>query len=112
MRRATSSRPAGNGENLLLRVRDGLEAADSQDGTASLLRSADGASGLHYRKLVVSDVNVQRMAACDWMVRIEVDDRWAAFPWTVDPIVKMAYLKASNTQSKPISRSGYKWVCP
>jgi hypothetical protein len=96
-------RPAGKGENLLLRlrVRGGLVAADSQDGAGILFRTADGASALHYRKLVVSDANGRRvparMTARDGMVRIAVDDRGAAYPLTVDPIAQQAYLKASNT---------------
>jgi hypothetical protein len=95
-------RPAGKGENLVLRlrVRGGLVAADSQDGAGISFRTADGASALHYRKLVVSDANgrrvAARMTARDGMVDIAVDDRGAAYPLTVDPIVQQAYLKASN----------------
>ena len=94
-------RPAGNGENLMLRLRGGLVGADSQDGAGILFRTADGASALHYRKLMVSDANGRRIAAQmrarDGMVRIAVDDRRAAYPLTIDPIAQQAYLKASNT---------------
>ena len=99
------SRPAGKGENLVLRlrVRGGLVAADSQDGAGILFRTADGASALHYRKLVVSDAKGRRvparMMARDRTVQIAVDDRRAVYPLTVDPIVQQAYLKASNTGS-------------
>ncbi|MCA2971618.1 MAG: hypothetical protein INH43_24140, partial [Acidobacteriaceae bacterium] len=95
-------RPAGAAGSLriALRQRGELVAGEEPGQEGIVFRTAAGAGALRYRKLVVTDARGRRvgarMVATGRWVEIEVEDRAAAYPITVDPLVQQVYGKASN----------------
>jgi hypothetical protein len=70
---------------------DGLLAFPAGDGQSVLLRTPDGRDALRLRELVVTDAAGARLPSCldvGWAsLSILVDDRDAAYPVTVDPLL-------------------------
>ena len=97
---APSSAP---GRALVLELRgSGLETRQDVAGKSILLAAADGASVLHYRGLIAWDAEGTDLPAEMWAteerIRIEVDDRGATYPLTIDPFIENAILQASDGQ--------------
>ena len=88
---------------LLLGIEGGLAPRISADGRDVRFDFADGTTALHYAGLTVLDAE-GRVLPAGWLVegnglRLQIDDRGAQYPLTIDPIVFEAYLKASNTDA-------------
>ncbi|MEZ5352866.1 MAG: FG-GAP repeat protein [Bryobacteraceae bacterium] len=95
-------RPAGEGLLAFdLAVRGGLEPRLSGDSVGFI--DGSGAQVVRYSGLKAWDaagkVLPTRFELAGRRVRMTVDERGAVYPVTVDPLVQMAYLKASNTGS-------------
>ncbi|MBI5764610.1 MAG: FG-GAP repeat protein [Planctomycetes bacterium] len=96
-------RPKGAGDrlSLTLAVRGGLRPNVSNHGRDVAFVNANGAAVVNYNGLTVLDADGVALPA--WLeaagdgLRLNVDDRKARYPLTVDPIAQQAYLKASNT---------------
>ncbi|MEZ5352869.1 MAG: BACON domain-containing carbohydrate-binding protein [Bryobacteraceae bacterium] len=95
---------ASGGRGLLafdLAVRGGLEPRLSGDSVGFI--DGSGAQVVRYSGLKAWDaagkVLPTRFELAGRRVRMTVDERGAVYPVTVDPLVQMAYLKASNTGS-------------
>ena len=98
-----NQRPAGTGGPLAIRltVRGGLSPRAESGGRAATFVEADGRAVLLYGGLKVWDAAGNQLEARlkteGNALRLEVDDRAARYPVTIDPIAQQAYLKASNT---------------
>lgn len=96
---------------LVLEISGDLSANAEQDGQALTLTDVNGSNALTYDKLKVWDANGQELAARmrtdrDHEVWLEVDDRSAAYPLTIDPLfAQEAMLVASDPSSS--SNLGY-----
>ena len=97
------ARPVGGGEQLelLFGVRGGLKPQVTADGKDVRFLNKVGVCVLTYSGLKVLDaggkpVNAKFTAGSDGL-RLQVADRGARYPLTIDPIAQQAYLKASNT---------------
>lgn len=104
------SRPAGAAVNsqpatldFLLSIRGGLCPQVQPDGTGVAFMTSDGNAVLTYDGLTVLDADGRKLPARfdttpdSRLLRIAIDERGARYPLTVDPFVRQAYLKASNT---------------
>jgi len=103
---------AGEGLRFTLAVRGGLTTRVSGDGRDVTFVDANGASVINYRGLTAFDADGVVLPAT-FEVRVgastgagtraadvlllNVDDRMARYPLTIDPVAQQAYLKASNT---------------
>ncbi|HKQ50594.1 MAG TPA: FG-GAP repeat protein [Phycisphaerae bacterium] len=87
--------------HFILAVRGSLYPRVSYDGRAVSFVDATGAAVVNYSGLTVFDADGAAVPA--WFelaaegLRLNVDDRAARYPLTIDPIAQQAYLKASNT---------------
>ena len=83
-----------------LAVRGGLRPEAIANGTALSFKDARGKTVLTYSGLTVSDAEGRnlpaRFVAEGSGVRLLVEEGWARYPITVDPIAQQAYLQASN----------------
>ena len=81
----------------------GLETRQDVAGKSILLVAADGAGTLHYRGLIAWDANGTHLPVEMWVaeggIRIELDDRGAVYPLTIDPFIESAVLRASDAQA-------------
>ena len=88
---------------LTLGVRGELRPEVAADGRGVRFVDAGGAAQLDYSGLVVADADGRPLAArfdaLDGALRLSIDERDARYPLTVDPIVQLAYMKASNNQA-------------
>jgi len=86
---------------LTLNVRGTLSARGA--GQAIQFVNAAGATVIDYAGLKAWDATgrqlTARMEGLGSRVRIEVDDRNATYPVTIDPVAQQAYVKASNTDA-------------
>jgi hypothetical protein len=98
-------RPSGAQDHMTrlefdLAVRGGLRPEAVANGTALSFKDARGKTVLTYSGLTVSDAEGRnlpaRFVAEGSGVRLLVEDGWARYPITVDPIAQQAYLQASN----------------
>jgi hypothetical protein len=98
-------RPSGAQDHMTrlefdLAVRGGLRPEAVANGTALSFKDARGKTVVTYSGLTVSDAEGRnlpaRFAAEGSGVRLLVDEGWARYPITVDPIAQQAYLQASN----------------
>ncbi len=97
---APSSAP---GPPLVLELRaSGLTTRQNVAGESILLAAADGSGVLRYGGLIAWDADGTHVPAEMWAtpggIRIEVDDRGAVYPLTVDPFIESAVLRASDAQ--------------
>jgi hypothetical protein len=87
---------------LALAIRGGLVPALSADGRDVRFVDTSGRELLTYTGLAVIDAERKALAAgWQWSegeLRLKVDDHGARYPLTIDPIVQVAYLKASNAE--------------
>jgi hypothetical protein len=87
---------------ITLSVRGDLVPQVQCDGRGVLFRSAAGAAVVNYSGLTVIDAAGRSLDARFECVgartlRLQVDEREARYPLTIDPLAQHAYLKASNT---------------
>ena len=84
-----------------LTVRGDLRPQVSRDGRDVVFVGASGAAVVNYLGLTVFDADGADVEAwfesTDDGLRLNVDDKAARYPLTIDPVVQQAYLKASNT---------------
>ena len=100
-----SERPTGAGDDETLRldlaVRGDLRPAVGAEGGSVNFVSNEGATALTYGGLKAWDATGRPLPARFLSrgdgIAVEVDERGAAYPVTIDPIAQQAYLKASNT---------------
>lgn len=101
-----SERPVGAGQGGLLRlklaVRGGLRPAVAPDSTSVSFRDAAGTRALDFSGLRAWDADdrplaVRFEARGGDSLHVEVEEKGARYPITIDPIAQQAYLKASNT---------------
>ncbi|MBL8695050.1 MAG: FG-GAP repeat protein [Planctomycetes bacterium] len=96
------NKPEGVDETVLLQfsIRGAL-VPTSSDGRTVHFSTREGEAALRYGGLMVVDAVGQaldaRMSTRDGGLRIEFNDSAAVYPVTVDPVVQIAYVKASNT---------------
>ncbi len=99
-----NTRPPGQGTvSLRMRVRGGLRGTVSADGAGALFHHSSGRAAIRYSALHAWDADRRAVPAQMKLngesLAIELDDRGARYPVTVDPIAQQAYMKASNTES-------------
>jgi hypothetical protein len=86
---------------VLLSIRGRLQPRLQQDGRRISFVDRAGRRVVNYTRLKVWDADGQvltaRIKAVGPVLRLEVDERSARYPLTIDPIAQQAYLKASNT---------------
>lgn len=86
--------------SLELSVRGGLVPRVAANGRDVAFLAHDGTVAVDYAGLCVFDADGDRFAAhfetTPNGLRLEVDDRGADYPLTIDPVVRAGYLKASN----------------
>ncbi len=101
-------RPAGAVDQTLrldLAVRGGLRPAVSGDGLGVGFAGADGGSALTYGGLKAWDAEGRELPARflageeAGSIAVEVDERGAVYPVTIDPLAQQAYLKADNADA-------------
>ena len=100
-----TGRPGGSDAPLTmdLHVRGGLQPVVSPDGRNVTFTDAQVGAVLNYNGLNVFDAEGNSVTA-KWCalegdrLRLQVDDDAVCYPLTIDPIVQLAYLKASNTE--------------
>ncbi len=110
---ATNPPGVENGRPLELQliVRGGLTPRVSAGGLATDFINDQGATVLTYSELKVWDADARRIqarmkSAGDARLAIEIDDRGARYPLTVDPLAQQAYLKAGNNGPVAMDRFG------
>ena len=85
-------RPPGEGNRLVLRlrVRGGLKPREQEDGWGVIFADGSGRSVVNYTGLKVWDADgrvvAARMRTLVGVVQLEVDERSARYPLTIDPI--------------------------
>jgi hypothetical protein len=101
-------RPSAAGDSLVLRlaVRGGLQPRVHEGSQAISFVDASGRSLVNYSGLKVWDADGQvlpaRMQVFGATIQMEVDERSAHYPLTIDPIAQQAYLKAFNTEASDL----------
>ncbi len=100
-----AARPGlGAGLRFRLDVLGTLEPRVAPDGRSITFVEREGAARvINYSGLKVTDAAGRELAARFWNegsgLRLEIDDTDAQYPITVDPIVQLAYVKASNADA-------------
>ena len=96
-------RPETSGLILEMALSGNLGAYPTGDGQAVLFKSGDGVARLRYARLVVLDARGRRLDsrldAGPGCIRILIDDRDAAYPLTVDPVVTAAAWTAESNNA-------------
>jgi hypothetical protein len=98
-----SERPAGAANEVLrldLAVRGDLRPVVDSEGSGVNFVEKDGVTALTYGGLKAWDTTgrslTTRFVSSGGQLIIEVDERGATYPVTIDPVAQQAYLKASN----------------
>jgi hypothetical protein len=89
-----AARPEGDGP-LVLELRVDGASVSLQSDVATFASASEGARRLRYGKLAAFDANgaplAARLESCDDGLRIVTDDRGAAYPVTIDPLLNGVY---------------------
>ena len=98
-----ASRPSGKSAaalTLLLGVRGNLTPVVSPDGGSVSFLNDHGVTALNYSGLKVTDADGRKLPAGFTLehkgLRLDVDERSARYPITIDPIAQQAYLKPAQ----------------
>ena len=87
-------------------VRGGLRPLVQADGRGVSFVDADGRPWCNTPALKAWDADgktlAARLEAAGAGLRLELDERGARYPITIDPIAQQAYLKASNTEADDV----------
>lgn len=98
-----ASRPEGTGNILQLKLSDRGNLRPVVSAEAIQFVDRSGATVVNYHALEVWDAEGRRLPAHFVALkdgfRLEVDEKDASYPLTIDPIAQQAYLKASNTDA-------------
>ncbi|QQS46325.1 MAG: DUF11 domain-containing protein [Acidobacteriota bacterium] len=105
LQRAPGERSGDERLRLALAVSGDLRASASKDGGTALLKDTSGAVVLRYSGLKVWDAGKRELPAglvvSEDEIMIEVDDRDARYPVTIDPVIstQVAKIEASDKES-------------